>query len=83
MSYADIRNNLEDRSRTFARDVFEYLEKTGRSKRGRAYFGVLACNNPNLVERLEAGKLPGLEVMLRVWAYMEQHPPTTCDAGAE
>lgn len=77
MSYAYTKSELEKRAATFARDVFDYLDQTGRSEKGRSYFGVLAANNPALVARLENGKLPGLAVMLGVWEYMENHPPET------
>lgn len=75
MSYEKIRAELQVRANRFSQDVFAYLEATGRSERGRSYFGVLAANNPNLVSRLEAGKPPSLEVMLRVWQFMDDNPP--------
>jgi hypothetical protein len=81
MSYAYTKSELESRAATFARDVFDYLNQTGRSEKGRSYFGVLAANNPALVARLEQGKLPGLAVMLGVWEYMENHPPEVKEGG--
>lgn len=78
MSYVYTKAELEKRAERFASDVFEYLEKTGRAERGRSYFGVLACNNPALVARLEKGNLPGLEVMLKVWEFMENNPAPEC-----
>lgn len=77
MSYVKISKEIEAQTESFAADVFQYLEDTGRSERGRSYFGTLACGNPNLVSRLEAGKLPGLEVMLQVRTYMEKNPAPT------
>ncbi|MBU3035958.1 hypothetical protein [Tritonibacter mobilis] len=75
MSYGHIRKTLEEQAKDFRGDVLAYLEQTGRAKKGRSYFGVLAANNPNLVRRLENGELPGLEVMIRVREYMENNPP--------
>jgi hypothetical protein len=78
MSYSLINAELQSRAANFATDVFSYLKKTGRQDVGRSYFGTLAANNPNLVSRLERGRPPSLEVMLRVWEYMEANPPK-CD----
>ena len=75
MSYIHLNSDLKARMARFPQDVFAYLRATGKEERGRTYFGVQAANNPNLVSRLEAGKPPSLEVMLRVWAYMEENPP--------
>lgn len=84
MSYVYTRVELEKRAANFADDVLDYLIKTGRAERGRSYFGVLACGNPALVARLEGGSLPGLEVMLRVWEFMENNPaPDKRNASAE
>lgn len=87
MSYTEIRAELEKLEKSFAQDVFKYLNATGRSEKGRSYFGVLAAGNPSLVERLEQGKTPGLEVMFRVREYMAKNPvpeaETQTEAGEE
>lgn len=66
---------LQAQSETFAEDVLQYLIAIGRADHGRSYFGTLSCGNPNLVKRLEAGKLPSLEVMIKVRLFMECNPP--------
>ena len=74
MSYVKINNELLARAENFKTEVFDYLEKTGRSHKGRGYFGTVSCGNPNLIARMERGEMPGLEVMLRVWVHMEEWP---------
>ena len=76
MRYSQLNTDLKTLMGRFAQDVLDYLEATGRAQNGRTYFGAKAANNPHLVQRLEAGNLPSLEVMLRVWEYMENNPPS-------
>ncbi|UWQ77375.1 hypothetical protein [Leisingera sp. M658] len=80
MSYSIIRAELKRLRKSFAQDVFKYLDATGRTDVGRSYFGSKAANNPKLVARLEAGQSPGLEVMLRVWEFMDDNPPKRAGA---
>ncbi|MFV1591175.1 hypothetical protein VWZ88_01245 [Phaeobacter sp. JH20_36] len=82
MSYASVRKELRRLRENFAQDVFDYLIATGRSEKGRSYFGVLAAKNPNLIARLEEGNLPGLDVMVRVWDYMDDHPAPAPEGSA-
>lgn len=79
MSYAKIRAELERLRARFRQDVFDYLDATGRSEEGRTYFGLKAAKNPRLIERLEEGKMPNLDVMIRVWDFIAENPAS--DAG--
>ncbi len=73
----------EDLAKNFAKEVLEYLERAGCEGPERRQFGTKVCGSSHLVAKLEAGRLPSIEVMRRVKRYLVRNPVEGTKSAAE
>ncbi len=57
----------------FCQEIEAYLRKSGMTA---TVFGRLAMSDPNFVFELRGGRVPSVETLDRVTAWISEHPPS-------